>query len=443
MMQVGVVIPLFNHERFIQETLESVLAQGRIVQQVIVVDDGSSDGSLTVARSVKDPRISVIAQENIGAHAALNRGINLLREECNLVAILNSDDRYLPGRLEQCAAYMQSSSRASLVVTALEMIDDEGKRLSAQSSRAAWYSATRSLLSRHDWSMAARLGVANFAMTTSNFVARRQWLLDHPLRNYRYVHDYRCLLDAAFEDVLEVIDQPLLEYRVHAANTIDEGIERLTRELLAMHLDLIADWAPVVLKKPDVRESFLDYLRMSWQNISSLRQDVVGCCLAALAAEFRKNLGESALSELIAGLSTTDFPELREFPNKRLVDPSGKLLLEADCGHLAERLAQEEKRRRTEINRRKDAELSNRLQGIALRSRWLALGRLLGVAPNLDTTTDTTSSPSKNSIKETTNSLWLRLGASIGSRRSRQLLAISQGTRGSSSAHPAEPVSKQ
>ncbi len=427
MSRLGVVIPLYNHGLYIRETLESVLSQGDIVRRIIVVDDGSTDDSLAAASSIRDSRIKVIAQENAGAHAALNKGIALLEEECAHVAILNSDDRYLPGRLERCASLLDAHPRTSLVVTALEMIDAEGRRLPAGAPRAQWYQAARLLCSHQEMAMAARLGVANFAMTTSNIVARRQWLIMHPFRPYRYVHDYRCLLDAAFEDTMEVIDQPLLEYRVHASNTIDEGIERLVREMLVMHLELMADWSEAVQSDPAVRERFTGYMRMSWSNISSLRQDVACCLLAALAAKVREIEGDAILEAKVAGLPLSGFPELAVFPNKRLVHPDGKLLLGQDTSHLATQLDNEKIARKQEANRRRAAEQTCRLQDLALRSRWLAVGRLLGVTLHLDAVISSISAkPPDHSHFQPACRAWLKLGAMLGSKRSRKLLDLIQ-----------------
>src|SRR5579862_5049820 len=62
-MSVAVVIPLFNHERYIADALRGLLAQTRPPDRIIVIDDGSSDGSLDAARSVADPRITLLTQQ--------------------------------------------------------------------------------------------------------------------------------------------------------------------------------------------------------------------------------------------------------------------------------------------------------------------------------------------------------------------------------------------
>src|ERR1044072_6676332 len=101
-MTIAVVIPLYNHERYIADTLRSVLAQTRPAEKIVIVDDGSTDGSAAVVqREFTDARIVLIQQKNAGAHAAINRGIKEATD-CEFIAILNSDDLFDPRRLAYC-----------------------------------------------------------------------------------------------------------------------------------------------------------------------------------------------------------------------------------------------------------------------------------------------------------------------------------------------------
>lgn len=421
MTGVGVVIPLYNHERYIVQAIESVLGQrGDIdLRRVVVIDDGSSDGSLEEARKVRDRRVEVTGQDNAGAHATINRGVSLLPDDCELVAILNSDDRYLPDRLSRCTQVFRETPSAQMVVTALEMVDDAGSWLPETHGRAVWYRAVRSLLDRNDLGMPGRLGVANFAVTTSNIVARRDWLVAHPFRDYRYVHDYRCLLDAAIEGVLEAVDEPHMEYRVHSSNTIDESVERIVREMLRMHLEFLADWAPRITTDRIARDRFAEYQRMSWWNVSSLRQDVAHSLLAQLLAD----APDRWIAEHLDALNTATYPELAQYPNRRLITPDGRLMGPTDAAGLADRLAREETRRREETAARKRFKEADALHRLALRSRWMALGRLLGLAPKLHRAErDDTPAYTEQLRDSIASSRWVRTGAALGSRTCRELL---------------------
>ena len=97
---VSVVIPVFNGAEFLTDALESVRAQSHARWEAVVVDDGSTDQSLEVARALaqRDSRILVIAQANAGPSAARNRGLLECRGE--LVQFLDADDRLCPHKLD-------------------------------------------------------------------------------------------------------------------------------------------------------------------------------------------------------------------------------------------------------------------------------------------------------------------------------------------------------
>src|SRR5215212_5734357 len=97
---VSIVIPCYNQAHFLGEAIQSVLSQGYQDFEVIVVDDGSQDGTQDVARRFadKDPRVKLIRQENRGLAAARNRG--LAESGGEYVVFLDSDDRLLVKALE-------------------------------------------------------------------------------------------------------------------------------------------------------------------------------------------------------------------------------------------------------------------------------------------------------------------------------------------------------
>lgn len=93
---VSVIIPAFNAEKYITEAIGSVLAQALRSAEIIVVDDGSTDGTSELVQ--RHGNVRLVRQENAGVGAALNHGVRLAQGE--LVAFLSADDVWLPAKLE-------------------------------------------------------------------------------------------------------------------------------------------------------------------------------------------------------------------------------------------------------------------------------------------------------------------------------------------------------
>jgi len=109
-----VVIPTFNRGDLVIRALDSVMAQSRPPEEVIVVDDGSTDGSGARIRDTF-PSVRVVRQENGGVSSARNRGIGVAGGD--FIAFLDSDDEWLPEKLEQQLARMASDEAAVLCHT--------------------------------------------------------------------------------------------------------------------------------------------------------------------------------------------------------------------------------------------------------------------------------------------------------------------------------------
>ena len=105
--RVSVVIPVFNGMNFVGEAIESVLAQQGPAFELLLVDDGSSDGIDAFAAGISDPRFRFVRQpRNMGAPAALNRGIRESRAD--LVCWLSHDDLFLPDKLRKQVLFMDA-----------------------------------------------------------------------------------------------------------------------------------------------------------------------------------------------------------------------------------------------------------------------------------------------------------------------------------------------
>lgn len=223
MTRVSVVIPSYNHEPYIRQAVESVLAQSHADLELIVVDDGSSDRSLDYLRGVRDDRFRLVEQANAGAHNAINRGLAMAQGE--YLAILNSDDIFHPDRLAICLPRLQAG--VDLVATWLEVIDSKGKVLGVKEgwrNMLPWPTTPpEGRLAAVD-AFAINLLQSNFVSTTSNIVfSRKLYESVGGMANLRFAHDWDFLLRAVRGFRCELIERPLLQYRVHATNTISSN----------------------------------------------------------------------------------------------------------------------------------------------------------------------------------------------------------------------------
>lgn len=125
-MNVSVIIPTYNYARFLREAIDSALAQTRPALEVIVVDDGSTDGTRELLAEYGE-RIRVLSQQNQGVAAARNAGIGAANGD--YLAFLDSDDAWYPRKLEQQMLRFEQEPHLGLVHCGAEMIDAEGRTL--------------------------------------------------------------------------------------------------------------------------------------------------------------------------------------------------------------------------------------------------------------------------------------------------------------------------
>lgn len=102
-MKISIVTPSFNQAEFLEETIQSVLNQRHDDLEYIVVDGGSSDGSLSIIEKYSSSLTSWISEPDSGQVEAVNKGMAIATGD--ICAYLNSDDLYLPGTLSLIARY--------------------------------------------------------------------------------------------------------------------------------------------------------------------------------------------------------------------------------------------------------------------------------------------------------------------------------------------------
>ena len=122
--RVSVIVPCYNGEEYVAETIRSVMEQSLDDLELIVLDDGSEDGSEAVIQGFDDPRLVYVAKSNSGVADTRNRGVDLAR--ASVIAFLDADDLYERSNLEKKIDFLDRHSDIGLVHCDVVHFDDSG-----------------------------------------------------------------------------------------------------------------------------------------------------------------------------------------------------------------------------------------------------------------------------------------------------------------------------
>lgn len=157
---ISVVIPVYNGEKTIRQTLESVLNQTFTDFEVIVINDGSQDTTLEIVANIADPRLKVFSYPNAGQAASRNRGLSQARGE--FIAFLDADDLWTSDKLEAQLRVLQENPQAAVAYSWSDCIDESGNFLREASHRTV------------NGDVYAKLLLTDFLDNGSNPLIRRQ-----------------------------------------------------------------------------------------------------------------------------------------------------------------------------------------------------------------------------------------------------------------------------
>lgn len=231
MALVSVVIPSFNHARYVQRAVRSVIEQSYAELELIIIDDGSSDGSEALIREAiadhRGRRIEFHVQANAGAHQAIMRGLSLARG--NILTILNSDDFYEPARIERLMRAVPSAGDF-IAFSKVRLIDDNNLDLPADAPLQHWYDQAL-----RDAARCPTVGYAllrnNISVTSGNLLfTRALYERVGGFRHFKMCHDWDFLMRATHHVEPIYVQEPLMAYRYHEANTLRSTTHLLEKE---------------------------------------------------------------------------------------------------------------------------------------------------------------------------------------------------------------------
>lgn len=214
---VSVIIPTYNRPDYLREAVNSVFAQTYPSIEILIIDDGSSDGGSHTKSALKPylldsaspqmPHVTYLYQQNRGLVSAVNRGLALARGE--YIQRLDDDDRLLPEKIARSVEVFQAKPAVGLIATGYYHIDAVGKRLRTNLPRPCPESTQ--LFSMLMGCISACAGV----MVRS--------LVHQKIGVYRDIkaQDYDMWIRVAREFKVETINIPLAEYRQHSGSSIN------------------------------------------------------------------------------------------------------------------------------------------------------------------------------------------------------------------------------
>ena len=222
--KVTVGITTYNQARFLAETLESVLAQTRPADEIVVVDDGSTDSTPELLRRY-DGRIRIVRQPNGGIARSRNRVVTEARGD--MVALLDGDDLWSPEKLERCLE-IAGRQPAPVIVHDVETISEDGQRVLVSHPLRDYLLeqiGSPGPVRRRFWE---NLVKASFIWTTSQVLIDRQLYLDVGMSNprFRISSDYDLYLRLATHADFLIIPEVLTQWRQHDRSASGAGDDR-------------------------------------------------------------------------------------------------------------------------------------------------------------------------------------------------------------------------
>jgi glycosyltransferase involved in cell wall biosynthesis len=253
---VSVVVPAYNAAAFVRRAVDSVLAQTWASRELLVVDDGSTDGTLDVLASYGE-RLRVLTQANAGPAAARNHGLRAAR--ARYVAFLDADDRWLPAKLERQVALLESRPEIGFCSTATRVVTEAGDPAGDWPCTAIEGSLLETLFVRS----------AAVSGSTSGVLARRELLLaadgfDEALRGFE---DPDLWIRLAARSGYACIPEPLTVV-VRTSGSVSSHLPRMRAATLASFRKNRALLPPArhgAYWRAACAGALTDYAKMAWR----------------------------------------------------------------------------------------------------------------------------------------------------------------------------------
>lgn len=284
---VSIILPAYQHEEFVGQTITSVLAQTYSDWELIVVDDCSPDSTWEVIQTFTDPRIRASRNpENLGVSGTYNAALAASRGD--IIMALGSDDLFMPTKLEDQVRFFDENPTVSIVGTHLQVLtDDDDTRASVTS----WFNTSEDLNQPDAWVWQNRLAQSSVAITR-----RAHATLGTSRTDLTRTPDWELWLRSVRLGLaMQVIPEPLTAYRVRGGSVTHADPVGTTIEYLLVSGEYWHDF----LRQAGRTDLITSNLRTAFQRFAEASDDGKARIASALDPLLRRE-PETLLA--IAGL---------------------------------------------------------------------------------------------------------------------------------------------
>lgn len=232
---VSIVTPSFNQAVYLEETIRSVLAQDYPRIEYIVMDGGSTDGSVDVIQKYQSRLAFWVSEQDKGQTDAINKGFD--RAKGDILAWINSDDTYNPKAVGEAVLYLMENPDVAMVYADCDFIDEQGRVIGKFASRQTDYRKLRQ-------------GYVHIPQQTMFFRAK-YWKEVGPLDpSFYFAMDYDLWVRIAARAPIQYLPgRTWANFRIHTSSKTNVNDERGWKEMLRVHYrDGGSFFAPIVAK---------------------------------------------------------------------------------------------------------------------------------------------------------------------------------------------------